>query len=144
MSINIEVLEQSFALVRPKMVEFSASFYDTLLSDYPTIRPLFSNTNMVMQQRKLTDSLELVVENLRNPEVLTGALRGLGHKHVKYGVLPEHYPLVGGSLLKTFEYYLDNDWTAEVKQAWTDAYGAIASLMLEGAVYPAEVLELKV
>jgi hemoglobin-like flavoprotein len=144
MSINVEILEQSFAIVRPKMAEFSASFYETLLADYPAIRPLFSNTNMVMQQRKLADSLELVIENLRNPDILTGALRGLGHKHVKYGVLPEHYPLVGGSLLKTFEAYLDNDWTAEVKQAWTDAYGAIASLMLEGAVVSEEVLKLKV
>jgi hemoglobin-like flavoprotein len=142
MSIKIEVLEQSFALVRPKMTEFLASFYDTLLAEYPVIRPLFSNTNMVMQQRKPTDSLELVIENLRNPEVLTGDLRGLGSQHVKYGVLPEHYPLVGGSLLKTFASYLDNGWTTEVKQAWTDAYGAIASLMLEGAVYPAEVLKL--
>jgi hemoglobin-like flavoprotein len=144
MSINIEVLEQSFALVRPKMPEFSASFYDTLLTDYPALRPLFSHTDMVSQQQKLTGSLELVIENLRNPEILTGALRGLGHKHVKYGVLPEHYPLVSGSLLKTFEFYLNNDWTAEVKQAWTDAYGTIASLMLEGAEYSAEVLKLKV
>jgi hemoglobin-like flavoprotein len=142
--MNIEVLEESFALVRPKMSEFSASFYENLLADYPTIQPLFSRTDMLLQQQKLTNSLELVIENLRNPKVLTGALRGLGNKHVKYGVLPEHYPLVGGSLLKTFEFYLKDNWTAEVKQAWTDAYGAIACLMLEGAIYPEEVLKLKV
>jgi len=36
-------------------------------------------------------------------------------------------------LLKTFESYLGSGWTPEVKQAWVDAYGAIAKFMLSGA-----------
>jgi hemoglobin-like flavoprotein len=40
----------------------------------------------------------------------------------------QHYPIVGAELLKTFEAYLGEDWTPEVKQAWTDAYGAIANI----------------
>ena len=99
---------------------------------------------MAAQQDKLMKSLVLVIENLRQSDVLTNALRGLGSRHVQYGVMPEHYPLVGGALLKTFESYLETDWTPRVKQAWTDAYGVITSLMLEGANYSDEVLELKV
>ncbi|MGL5794458.1 MAG: globin domain-containing protein, partial [Waterburya sp.] len=49
-----------------------------------------------------------------------------------YGVLPEHYPMVGNSLLKSLESFLGENWTEEVKQAWTEAYTAIAQLMLEG------------
>lgn len=40
---------------------------------------------------------------------------------------------IGEALLKTFESYLGSDWTPEVKQAWVDAYGAIAKFMLSGA-----------
>jgi nitric oxide dioxygenase len=61
---------------------------------------------------------------------------------VKYGTLPEHYPMVGRTLLKTFESFLKKDWTPEVKQAWVDAYEAITSLMLEGASYSEEILRL--
>lgn len=144
MSIDVEVLEKSFARVRPQMTEFSSSFYNNLLTEYPQVQALFKNTDMAVQQEKLVKSLVLVIENLRQSDVLTNALRGLGSKHVQYGVLPEHYPLVGGALLKTFESYLGTDWTPTVKQAWSDAYGVITSLMLEGAKYPEEILELKV
>ncbi len=133
MSLQVELLEQSFEKVKPKKDEFVSSFYNNLFTDYPAAKPLFGGTDMAGQKMKLLGSLVLVVENLRKPEVLTDALKGLGARHVKYGALPEHYPLVGNSLLKTFEQYLGEDWTPETKQAWVDAYGVITELMLEGA-----------
>ncbi len=142
MSLQVEVLEQSFEKVKPQADDFVSSFYDTLLTDNPDAAPLFSGTDMAAQKKKLLASLVLVVENLRKPEVLSDALKGLGAKHVEYGALPAHYPLVGGALLKTFEKYLQGDWTPEVKQAWVDAYGAITDLMLEGADYDADETKL--
>ncbi len=133
MSLNVEVLERSFAQIKPRATEFAASFYNNLFTDYPQAKPLFANTNMTEQQQHLVSSLVLVIDSLRKPEVLTDALKRLGAKHVKYGTIQEHYPMVGATLLKTFESYLGVDWTLEVKQAWTDAYEAIASIMLEGA-----------
>lgn len=142
MSLNVELLEQSFDLVKGRGEEFTAQFYTTLFSDYPTVKPLFDNTHMDEQGKKLFASLVFVVDALRNPAVLEGALQGLGTRHVKYGVLPEHYPMVGSSLLKTFEVVLGTDLTPDVKQAWVDAYGGVTQLMLEGADYPPEVLRL--
>ena len=133
MPLNVEVLERSFAQIKPRATEFAASFYNNLFTDYPQAKPLFANTNMTEQQQHLVSSLVLVIDSLRKPEVLIDALKGLGAKHVKYGAIREHYPMVGATLLKTFESYLGVDWTLEVKQAWTDAYEAIASIMLEGA-----------
>ena len=83
-----------------------------------------------------------MVENLRKPDTLDTALRGLGARHVKYGALPEHYPLVGSALLTTFEQYLKEQWTPEVKQAWVDAYGAISEIMLDGADYSQQEIAL--
>ncbi len=133
MPLNVEVLQRSFAQIKPRATEFAASFYNNLFTDYPQAKPLFANTNMTEQQQHLVSSLVLVIDSLRKPEVLTDALKRLGAKHVKYGAIREHYPMVGTTLLKTFESYLGVDWTLEVKQAWTDAYEAIASIMLEGA-----------
>ena len=90
---------------------------------------------MAKQKKQLLSALVFVVENLRNPEAIIKALKGMGARHVKYGALPEHYPLVGNSLLKTFGQYLGSDWTDGTKQAWVDAYGLITNVMLDGADY---------
>ena len=142
MSLQVELLEQSFEAIKPQANEFVNSFYDNLFTANPEAKPLFKTTDMAEQKKKLLSSLVLVVENLRKPEVLDGALRGLGARHVKYGALPEHYPLVGSALLTTFGQYLKEEWTPEVKQAWVDAYGAISEIMLDGADYSQQEIAL--
>jgi len=143
MSLQVELLENSFEKVKPQSDSFASSFYENLFTDYPAAKPLFDNVDLEAQKNKLLASLVLVVENLRMPDVLTSTLAGLGARHVKYGALPEHYPLVGNSLLKTFEQYLKDDWTPETKQAWVDAYGAITELMLQGADYSTKEVALE-
>src|SRR5919202_6177921 len=128
MSLNVELLEQSFAQIKPRAEEFVASFYENLFAAHPEAKPLFAKTNMVEQRKHLLAALILVVQNLRKPEVLGEALKTLGAKHITYGTAPEHYPLVGEAFLTTLEQYLQQDWTLGVKQAWTDAFGAITAL----------------
>jgi hemoglobin-like flavoprotein len=143
MSLDIDALERSFELVKHRGDEFSSQFYGTLFSDHPDVKPLFTNTHLEEQGKKLFASLVLVIANLREPETLADALRGLGTRHVRYGVLPQHYPWVGSTLLKTFEAMLNStDWTPNVQQAWTEAYGEVTQLMLEGADYSPEILNL--
>lgn len=141
--LKIALLEQSFEKVKPQADDFVTSFYDNLFTDYPAAKPLFAHTNMKDQGKMLLTSLVFVVDNLRKPGALTEALKGLGARHVKYGALPEHYPLVGSSLLKTFEQYLKGDWTEEVKSAWVDAYGLITEVMLDGADYDPKDVQLQ-
>ena len=143
MSLQVELLEQSFEEIKPNADEFVNSFYENLFTANPEAKPLFETTDMEAQKKKLLNSLVLVVDNLRMPDVLNQALRGLGARHVKYGALPEHYPLVGSALLTTFEQYLGDKWTPDVKQAWVDAYGAISQIMLDGADYSQADIALK-
>jgi nitric oxide dioxygenase len=133
MALDVDLLERSFARVKPRAAEFAEDFYADLFARSPQARALFAGTDMSEQRKKLMDSLVLVMENLENPDVLTGALRKLGQRHTQYGVQPEHYGLVGSSLLATFEKHLGTEWTPPVRQAWTDAYGAISGIMLGGA-----------
>ena len=141
--LPIELLERSFEAIKPNADTFVNSFYQNLFTANPEAKPLFETTDMEAQKKKLLNSLVLVVENLRKPDVLDNALRGLGARHVKYGALPEHYPLVGNALLTTFQQYLGASWTPEVKQAWVDAYGTISEIMLDGADYSQTDIALK-
>lgn len=72
MSLNIELLKQSFERVKPAATQFASSFYYNLLSDYPQLQPLFSKTDMEAQEQKLVIFLVLVGENLRSPDYLFG------------------------------------------------------------------------
>lgn len=141
--LQVQLLEDSFEKIKPRANEFVGSFYENLFTDYPAAQPLFAHTDMAKQSNMLLASLVFVVENLKMPDALTDALKGLGTRHVRYGALPDHYPLVGNSLLKTFEQYLGDDWTPAVKGAWVDAYGLIATVMLEGADYSKESIQLE-
>lgn len=140
MSLNVELLQSSFSRIKEQEAEFTTHFYGNLFADYPELKPLFANTPMEEQAGKLFKSLVLVVENLRSPDVLTNTLQGLGTRHIRYGVLPEHYPMVGRTLLKSFSLCLNNAWTLNMEQAWSEAYVAVAQLMLSGADYPSEIL----
>ena len=97
---------------------------------------MFANVDLAAQEKKLIISLAIIVENLRNPEQLTIALKSLGAYHHEIGTIPEHYPFVGQALLETFAEYLGNEWDKKTEQAWLNAYNFISEIMLEGAQNP--------
>ncbi|MGE5655597.1 MAG: globin domain-containing protein [Actinomycetota bacterium] len=142
-NLRIELVETSFEKIKPRATEFVSSFYQNLLAAYPETKYFFSKTDMGKQEKKLLNSLILLVEGLRTPEVLVPVLKDLGARHKGYGILTEHYPLVGEVLLKTFAEYLEEDWTPEVTQAWLDIYTTTSQLMLEGAGVYVEPLRVQ-
>ena len=133
MSLNVELLEQSFERIKPDADKFAASFDENLFTSHPEVKPLFASTDMAKQQKKLIQALVLVVENLRTPDALGKVLSDLGARHVGYGTLAKHYRPVGEALLLSFEQHLQQDWTPSVKKAWQDAYRTITEVMLQGA-----------
>ena len=132
-NLRIELVETSFEKIKPRAVEFVSSFYQNLFETYPETQRLFGKTDMDKQGKKLLNSLILLVEGLRTPELLVPILKDLGARHKGYGTVAEYYPLVGDILLQTFAEYLQEDWTPEVAQAWLEIYTTTSQLMLEGA-----------
>ena len=128
MSLNVELLESSFNLVAPKADELMDRFYGRLFNEHPELRPIFPD-DMGDQKKHLATSLATIVQNLRQPEKLTKYLEDLGLRHVQYKVKREHYPVVGQTLLAALAEVAGDAWNAELETAWTDAYGAIQSII---------------
>ena len=139
MTLQIELLETSFQAIAPCGEAFVTAFYERLFTHFPQTRAFFASTDMKEQRKKLLGALALVIHNLRKPEVLASALKGLGQRHVAYGVLPEHYPIVGAVLLETFADLLGERWTPAYHDAWAGAYEVICAIMLEGDSLPTPV-----
>ncbi|MCA9608317.1 MAG: flavohemoprotein [Myxococcales bacterium] len=133
MSLDVTALRGSFTAVAPKADALATTFYATLFERYPEVRPLFAHTDLGEQKKKLIAAISLVVASLEKPDALTGALKVLGAKHVGYGAEPGHYAAVGECLLHALAVTAGDVWTDELNTAWADAYGAITSIMLEGA-----------
>lgn len=130
--LQIHVLQSSFEQVRGQKEDFAAAFYNRLFKKFPQTQPLFASTDMKRQRNVLMAALAMVINALRNgeQEQLASGLRELGQRHSNYGVNPQHYQMVAAALLETFADFLGSAWTRELHDAWTEAYGAIVSLML--------------
>ena len=113
---QIQLVEESFAAVAPQGDKLVARFYERLFTDYPGVKHLFTS-DPSEQQKKLLNSLVLVVQNLRKPEKLVPALEQLGKRHVDYGTEPAHYDAVGSTLLKTLEEFAGDLWGSELEEA---------------------------
>jgi PAS domain S-box-containing protein len=131
-SLNIELLERSVALIKPQSDEFVSNFYEILFNESEQIKILFMNTKMEQQKEKLWQSLEIIIENLRKPKLINVFAKGLGATHAKYGVLIEHYPIVANALIQALKAQMGVEWTPETEKAWVDAYTIIQSAMIEG------------
>jgi hemoglobin-like flavoprotein len=57
----------------------------------------------------------------------------MGARHVAYGAEPEHYPVVGEVLIGAMTGVGGRFWRKSYTEAWTEAFGAVAGVMIEGA-----------
>jgi hemoglobin-like flavoprotein len=132
MSLNIETLETSFDLIAPRGDELMDEFYSRLFEAAPGVRPLFS-ADMKRQKAMLLSALVLVRKSLRDLDRLVPTLHALGARHVQYGALPEHYPVVAAVLMDAMAAVAGDAWTAEHDAAWGAALAVVAGVMIEGA-----------
>ena len=130
---QIELIKQTWASVGPIADAVPEIFYNRLFEVDPSTKPLFANVDMTRQHTKLLEAIELVADCVDQFEQLAPALHDLGARHVRYGVADRHYDSVGAALIWTLEKGLGEGFTEEVREAWTTAYGHIASTMQQGA-----------
>ncbi len=127
------LVQETWHQVVPIADTASAQFYERLFEIDPELRRLFDGVDMESQRQKLVQALALVIGGLDEIEELIAEVAALGRRHSVYGVKDAHYDTVGAALLSTLETGLGDSWTAEVKAAWTAAYGFIAEVMQRAA-----------
>lgn len=126
--MDATLLRTSFDLIEPN--KLAEVFYRRLFEAYPETRVLFAETDISAQAHKLAATLAIVVTSVEKGENVVPALRTLGERHRTYGVLPEHYPLVGKLLLEVLQDTLGSQWTPAYQEAWSQAFEFMAQTML--------------
>ena len=131
--MNVTALEESLDLIAPSGDELVAVFYKRLFERAPAVRPLFAHVDMPRQRAMLLATLVLLRKSLRDLDGIVPKLRELGARHVAYGASAAAYPVVGEVLLASMAQIAGDAWTPEYEAAWGEAYGVVASVMIEGA-----------
>jgi nitric oxide dioxygenase len=117
-------------------------FYANLFEIAPQTRPLFSE-DIVSRTEKVIFTFGAVVGQIHDLDACRSMTRDLAVRHVTYGVVPEHYALVGRAVMRTLDLVLDEDLSPEMDAVWRKAYDAIALAMIESA-YPADVVAARI
>ena len=132
---TITLVQESFEKVKPIAPTATKIFYSKLFELDPNLKPLFPSGEeaMTAQGDKLMTMLSAAVAGLSNLDALIPVLKGLGKRHIDYKVEPSHYNTVGAALLDTLAVGLGDDFTPEVKEAWTSVYGTMATVMIDAS-----------
>jgi nitric oxide dioxygenase len=132
-SQQTELVRRSFAKVVPIRAAAATLFYGRLFALDPGTRPLFRG-DIAAQGAKLMAALATVVHALDRLDTVLDEVRALARRHVRYGVDERHYATVGAALLWTLEQGLGPDeFTPEVRDAWSTAYALLSGAMIEAA-----------
>jgi hemoglobin-like flavoprotein len=139
-SEQVALVQQSFAKVAPISEAAAVMFYDRLFEVAPAVKAMFP-ADMTEQRKKLMATLAVVVNGLSDLDSILPAASALATRHVAYGARPEHYPVVGATLLWTLEKGLGEGWTPELATAWTAAYATLSTYMISVAYGRSEAAE---
>jgi nitric oxide dioxygenase len=118
-------------------------FYKMLLAEHPEVRPFFNETHQAKgdQPRALANGVLMYAKNIDRLEAMGPLATQIVNKHVALQVMPEHYPIVGGCLLRAIRDVLGAEVaTDEVIDAWAAAYGQLADILIgaEKQLYDAQ------
>ncbi|MFI8481325.1 NO-inducible flavohemoprotein [Pseudomonas sp. NPDC078700] len=108
-------------------------FYAMMFSEYPQVRALFNQTHQASgdQQRALANGVLMYAKHIDRLEALGPLVGQIVSKHVSLNILPEHYPIVGTCLLRAIREVLGEEVaTDEVIDAWAQAYGQLADILI--------------
>ena len=108
----------------------TTAMYKVLFSKYPQTQELFKDASKD-QHKKLANAVYAYAANIDKLENLGKGIEKMASVHVKTNVKPEHYPMVGDALIQAIKTVLGDGATDEVMNAWEEAYGFLANVLID-------------
>lgn len=135
---DIVLVEHNFAVMMQFSDAMAERFYQRLFTEYPQVMPLFKSVTIEGQHKKLLASMVLLIQHLRDSEMLEDYLQGLGGRHQQYGIEASHYEMFIENWLSILAEFSDQDWSEPLQLAWRNVLEYVAELMQTPALQLAE------
>lgn len=129
---TIAIVKSTAPILEEHGETLTRHFYERMFRENPEVAPFFNPAHQTSgtQQKALAAAICAYAANIDNLEVLGGAVELIAQKHASLQIKPEHYPIVGANLLASIREVLGAGATDEVINAWAEAYGFLANIMI--------------
>lgn len=126
---TVETVKATVPVLQEHGMAITSRMYDVLFDKYPETKSLFGSAPE-SQPRILAAAVAAYANNIDNLSALKDAVERMAAAHVRTNVKPEHYPMVGDSLLTAMQDVLGDAATPEVLDAWKEAYFFLADILI--------------
>ena len=126
---TIEICKATAPVIAEHGEAITTRMYEILFENHPETKALFGDAPED-QHKILAGAVAAYAANIDNLAVLGKAVEGMAKRHVKTNVKPEHYPMVGVSLLQAIKDVLGDAANDDVINAWKEAYFFLADILI--------------
>lgn len=128
-----ELIKATIPILRASGEDLTNYFYARMFKHHPELRNIFNMGNQANGKQKsaLANAVLAYAENIEDPSVLIGVLKGIGTKHRSLNIQPEQYKIVGTQLIASIAEVVGEVATPEILEAWTAAYYQLAQIMID-------------
>jgi hemoglobin-like flavoprotein len=135
---TIATVKATVPALQEHAVAITSAMYDIMFEKHPELKTLFKDAPKD-QPKILATAVQAYAMNIDNLDALTAAVESIAKAHVHSQVKPEHYPIVGESILAALSKVLGDAATPDILEAWGEAYFFLADLLIakEKALYAA-------
>ncbi len=131
-SQQTDLLRASFVRLIPACESVSETIYATLFERHPELKPRFPQ-DMQLQQEKLVLMLASAVDMLKDRKEFETTCAELGRRHLAYGAVAAHYPIVATLTLEAIGDAAAPPLSPEERESWELLFDLIGTSMLSGA-----------
>jgi nitric oxide dioxygenase len=129
---SIAIVKSTVPVLETQVNTITQAFYKRLFQNHPQLKGVFNMTHQAKgsQPKALATAIFQYARHIEHPEVLKAAIGMIAEKHVSLNVTPAQYKVVGENLLAAIKEVLGDAATPEVLNAWAEAYGQLAQLLI--------------
>lgn len=127
--ITIETIKATIPVLREHGEAITSKMYDILFENYPDTKSMFSSAPEE-QPKVLAGAVSAYAMNIDNLDALSDAVGRMSAAHVRTQVKPEHYTMVGESLLGAMTEVLGDAATPEILDAWGEAFFFLGDILI--------------
>ena len=127
-----ELIKATIPILRASGEDLTNYFYARMFKHHPELRNMFNMGNQANGRQKsaLANAVLAYAENIDDPSVLIGVLKGIGTKHRSLNIQPEQYKIVGIHLIASIGEVVGEAATLPILEAWTVAFYELADIMI--------------
>ncbi|KUJ61400.1 dihydropteridine reductase [Flavobacteriaceae bacterium CRH] len=128
-----ELIKATIPILRASGEDLTNYFYARMFKNHPELRNMFNMGNQANGRQKsaLANAVLAYAENIEDPSVLIGVLKGIGTKHRSLNIQPDQYKIVGTQLIASIGEVVGETATPELLEAWTIAFYQLAQIMID-------------